>query len=1288
MKKIHRVLLVLAAAVVILSLAAMSLNLGTDTVRDIVSEAVTEKLDSRITIGSVKGNPFKGYRMENISLSTDNEEVFTAERITAKVSILSFLTGGPPVSVLEISGFNSDVERINRLISKIETGDEAGELPLRKIRVVESNFSTPWAAVVIKEVTLALDGNLIGSYLDVIIDELPVKGDLDVSIAEGASAIRKMDLAIGQGRITASGEVVPELSVRGKVREIDIAKLVGFWPDANPELYKGSLSSDFSAQKTWQQPEISGNMDFKGNLISGIPVEKATARWRFFNNRLDVADLDVFTLGFPLKGDLAFVFDPKSPPRMRIDLKGSAADLEALSQVSAKLKGMKGTMDNFSILLEGQVSNPEGQINFEARKLGFREYSASDTSISARVRGGDVSISGKSAFEGAPLTLGGTVSNFMRDPVASLQGTLRSLSLESLKKLAPAMKEMDLKGRVNSDYKVSGPVHTLTVSGKAWSDSMTLGEYALSNPSTFFDYDIKGDTLSFTEMQAGWKQAAISGRGKISALSSESREGDIVVQAANLDSAFFSSFYPPISEYRLKGDMSVEAQVKGILSSPSVTVSLVSRALSLMDNYSFANLKAGTRITGLKNGIPSDLDLNISADSASIAGATLQALKVELEKKAKVITVKQGSASMGAGTLSAGGNVTMEDPVEKTTLNLALKAENIDLDRISLSDGKKLPLAGILTGDVTVTGKVEKPQVSVNATAPFIAAAGLKADSVKIRISGDTDNLRIEDLSGKVGDGSIAVKGDVRPAPFAADISVNGKSLELNPLLSRFEKLEPLNITGKSDLAFNGQFSEKGNSGTGKATSSSVRVMGMEITNITLPLELDGSRLTSPDGTGRLYGGQIMNDFALNLAGMTFFNEIDVKDADLNALLKDAYKLEGSITGKAELFAKINGTFGDELKYTGKGLLKTGQGMISGFKIIDLVAAIHKTRGLQYASIYAPFDLQTGKLILSSETLVKAPDGDPLYQFLTASGGVGPDNRLNLACNGKLNIKVINALLGGATGGLGGFASTQNLAGILQGVIEGTGTSLRDDDFRDVSFNVGGTFEKPGISNVKISPSEKQEAADTAPSEEKTLQEKVLEQIIPGAAPTLPQQQIKEESTKPEQTIQQKVLEQLIPGAKPEPKQAPEQPAVKTETAPAQQSEPVIKPVQVTTTQPEATIEPEPKPEPELKPEPETKPEPKPEPETKPEPEAESTIEVKQEPAKAPTPEPGTSEGHVEEQAPKPEEKPATQAREETPQEQKDPADEAPEIKPEPIPPVTVPTKVLPQEVVSEDVSE
>ena len=118
--------------------------------------------------------------------------------------------------------------------------------------------------------------------------------------------------------------------------------------------------------------------------------------------------------------------------------------------------------------------------------------------------------------------------------------------------------------------------------------------------------------------------ADISGKGEVSHPSSDKRTGDLLFLASNLDPAFFASFYPPVSDYRLKGELSLTAGVKGLLSRPTVHISLNSRNLSLMENYSIRNLKAETDITDLKAGLPSDLRLDVGADSATVAGASVR----------------------------------------------------------------------------------------------------------------------------------------------------------------------------------------------------------------------------------------------------------------------------------------------------------------------------------------------------------------------------------------------------------------------------------------------------------------------------------------------------------------------------------------------------------------------------------------------------------------------------------------------------------------------------------------
>ncbi|HOP52514.1 MAG TPA: hypothetical protein PKW31_06665, partial [Synergistales bacterium] len=80
MNKKRTTMFLLAGAILAVAFFALGANIATDLVREKFTEAVKESLDSQITLGEVKGNPFRGYRIEDVSLSADGSELFSARR--------------------------------------------------------------------------------------------------------------------------------------------------------------------------------------------------------------------------------------------------------------------------------------------------------------------------------------------------------------------------------------------------------------------------------------------------------------------------------------------------------------------------------------------------------------------------------------------------------------------------------------------------------------------------------------------------------------------------------------------------------------------------------------------------------------------------------------------------------------------------------------------------------------------------------------------------------------------------------------------------------------------------------------------------------------------------------------------------------------------------------------------------------------------------------------------------------------------------------------------------------
>lgn len=309
------------------------------------------------------------------------------------------------------------------------------------------------------------------------------------------------------------------------------------------------------------------------------------------------------------------------------------------------------------------------------------------------------------------------------------------------------------------------------------------------------------------------------------------------------------------------------------------------------------------------------------------------------------------------------------------------------------------------------------------------------------------------------------ISGQIRPEAADADISVKGTALDLAVLTAGFPKAKEFGVGGNLDLDFSGHFGGKANSGSGLLSSKEARVMGIRVKDISCPLSLKGNILSAADGKATLYGGGVKADGSLDLNTLKFDSKAEADGVDVDAMMKDAFGLSGHITGNAQVFAKLSGSMAGGLSYSGNGLLKVGEGAISDFKGVTLAAALYGLKSIRYESVYAPFDIGTGYIDLGDKTKVSAYASDPLYEYFEAEGRVGPDSKLDLLCSGSLNIQIVNMLLGGVAGGL---TAEKSIGGLLKGVIQGAGQQASKDDFRSVSFKLGGTFDKPRISGAKV----------------------------------------------------------------------------------------------------------------------------------------------------------------------------------------------------------------------------
>lgn len=1140
MGKKKMIALFIVAGLAGLALIGASMNFAGDLVVREATKAVKEMLDADLTVEGIAGNPIKGFTTGKISLAKEGETLFSAGFLQVKINLMSLLSKSPKLSVVSIGGVETDADALAAQIARIEFGGGGGgEIPVETVRLVDSVVTSKWAKIAVTGLGLSFSGKDIGADIDVSVNNVPVKGKTAVLLDGSLVDVKSLAVNVGKGSVSASGRVAPDLAVSGALKDMDLGELFAFWPEAPAGGADGKISMAFRGEGEWNSPSLSGDVDYSGKSILGYPVDSVKAGWNFGADKLSVTGLDARILAIPLSGAMSVAFAPDKAPVLDLDLVGSAIKMEELKKLYPDMGDFSGEIDKFTVKLSGAADSLNGVVEFSAPALGAFGFSVANSAAQVKINPQAATLSAKSTFEGAPVTAQGTITDYATSPKLNLSGNIRSLDLSRVQALVPELKGMPLAGSVNGDVTVKGTAAVPEIAGKVWSDKLTAIKETVEAPSVAFA--LKGGQVNISGASAKWRGAALSGSGTVGA------DGKLNIKAAleNIQPGAIAPFYPDIAQYKIKGAVTAGATVTGTAKAPKIDLALTSSSLGLMDTLSFKNLKVSTVLAGdLKALEKADLDLDISAASAAAEGVALSDLAVKLKKSGSKINIASASVNSGKGSIAGSGSVTLPEKKEgEGSLDFTAKISGADLGFLAKAAGAGIAVGGTVDGTVTVKGPLSNPSMTVKASSPKVTASGLAVTDVAFGLSGNAKEVKIDEFGAKFGGGVLGATGSVKLAgALDAAVDISGKDLDLAALTAGMPDAKEFGLGGRLNVAFKGRFAGASGKGEGAITSQSLTVMGVKATNLNYPLALEGNKLSGSGGSAALYGGKVSGAGAIDISTLKYSHSAEFSGVDVNALLQDfTGGLGGKVTGLAQGSANVSGALAPKFSMAGKGSARIGEGAVSGFKGLDLVTKLHGVNGVRYTEVTAPFRLETGKIILEKGTKATAPQNDPLYRFLAAEGGVGPKGALNLNCSGNVNIQIINALTGGAIGGL---TSGGSLEDALKGVLGGAQKGMEHADFRDISLTVGGTVNKPSVSNLKVAPGaqkqEEQKPAETKPQVEqakpKTPEQAILEQIVkPGAKEVKPEStEAPKEEVKPK-SPEQVILEQIVlPGAKKE----------------------------------------------------------------------------------------------------------------------------------------------------------
>jgi hypothetical protein len=1094
------------------ALIAGSLDFGGDAVRRGAAAAVRTSLGADLAIGKIRGNPFRGYVLETVDLKMKGTTFASAAALTVRPALAPILSGRVVVDSVILERGRIDGDRAFPIFAGLGGAGGSGPLPVRSVRLRDVRIASSRFATDLSDVTVSLGENDVGVDGAATVRGVSVslRSRITMPSKDGAVSIESLSAKIGGGSLDASGAVLPSLGLKGTLSDLDIASLARLWPDMKPDGFDGRLSGSVEARGVWNDPVFSGTLAYAGSLLSGYPVQSAEGHWAFSKMSLSIDGMKVRALGIPMRGSGRMSFG-KGVPSLALDLTGGPVPAAEIAKAFPKIPAMTGTMERVSVSVQGTTAAPGGTVGLRASELGAFGRKMRDVAVDVKfAKDGSAAISGKAEFEGAPVTAKGTLRVNAPKPKIDLALTCRSLNAEVIRSFLPAGWGT-LAGVLNGDLRFSGGLDAPKISGAIWSDRLATEGEAVETPGVSFAWD--GNALSLGTVKGRWRGADIGGSGTVGNLKGTPTL-DLNI-SASVGAGFVTSFFPDFPSWGGQGTANVTVKIAGTTQKPRLSVTARSKSLSAK-GIAFGGVSASTGfelpMTSKGIGIPGrdvPLAIELSAESA----AQLKNLSLSVKKEKETVTISTLHARSGEGLIEGGGTVTLPGVAGgEPEMKLSFRLAGADLHPLAQSGGIALPVSGRVDGAVSVSGKLSKPEVTAALKSQKIAAAGFAAENADVSVSGNPSLVTIEKFAAEAGGGRLEGKGTFVPGAVpSGTISLSGKKLDAAVLLAALSK--ELKPSGTLDVSFTGRFRGIEGNGDGTISSQSVTLYGIPVSGVSIPLRLSGAILETKGARAEIAGGKVAADGTFDLRTLRFSKKLFASGVDLGEVVQ-AFRGSGEkkrmLSGRGNLDLALTGIVdGRKMSLSGRGELAAGEGLVEGIPLAGLLSPLTGQPGIRFASVKAPFVVESDRIRLLQGSRVVAPENDPIYRKLDAEGAVTFAGKLDLKCVASANVALLSAVIGGGVAA----GTAGNVSEMISGVLGSVKSGLGERDYRDVSFRVGGKVDAPTASDFSVAgakqeiqsptPGAAPQAAKATPTPPpaKSPEEKLLNTLLDVVAP-------------------------------------------------------------------------------------------------------------------------------------------------------------------------------------------
>lgn len=653
-------------------------------------------------------------------------------------------------------------------------------------------------------------------------------------------------------------------------------------------------------------------------------------------------------------------------------------------------------------------------------------------------------------WNGARATAAGRTDTMKRGTGLSFSGTLSNAQTEKFWNVFEFMKVLKLRTTVNGKWLAGGTLKDPVASATLDTPGGRMFDLKINSFSSGLRY--KSGILTAEPMKMTAAGGSALAKCTVDLLSTKTK-WDVTGNLTSVDLTAFN----------------------GLLSVSEDIIGPATGTMKLYNDGSGFKWKANiAKCHGLWRGF------HVDSLSGDVTGDTQ---KIKLDKIR--VSMFQGSAAInGTVTLAPAGK-----PATDTLLDLSVTANQMYLFEILRRHMSALRgVQGLIGGKVTVRGKAADPHFYANGLIAPFRFRGLLLPMLDYNVEGNLHRVHISSVSARLRSGTIKGSGFIyeKGGQWYANAKAAGRGVDLQQIGRYLPDKFRSGFGGEADIDMRGEGPLNKFSGSGTFTSKAMKVMNIEFQNVNAPFFLDDGYAVVEDMTATSNNGKLSGGIACDINKSYWGANLTVASADIEPAVRQFRPdLKGRITGTGDMKIKVEGETGRISTIKGGGVVFLNNGELSGFKAVEAAKKYTKGKPIRYRKAQASFRFDEGIFVLLPGSEAMAPAGDTVYRYVMLDGIMGKKGELSMTAMGKVNVRALNAMLGGLQGFVTvgseltskGSIETKD---IVQNLVGGLISGYTRNSFRFFTMNIKGSLDKPAFGNLKIDRDANKSIGDSA----------------------------------------------------------------------------------------------------------------------------------------------------------------------------------------------------------------